>query len=107
METNEIIYIAVNAAICVAGMFMCVRRLNFMDKSTKHPIRVHYVMWFAIFIWSAIAWTTGDLPGISQIFLSGMGLLQLILGSTAWHRGAPDYTKKYRSGMERRLQAGD
>ena len=91
---NESILIFLNMIVCGTGGFIVVCRLKFLNSNTKPHVRYHYIMWFPLFAWSALSYTYGDVPGLSQLALSCGAVAQLILGSKPWKYGPPKYTMK-------------
>lgn len=92
MTHSEIMLIAFNAALCLAGAAICVCRMAHMsERFTKPAIRVQYALWVAFFALSAITWTFDDLTA-AQVILTALALGHLLLGVQAWRFGAPSYT---------------
>ena len=99
--------VVLNFAVCTAAIFICACRLSHMSaKTTKVEIRASYVVWLPTLVASALSWTYGDPPGITQLSLGLAVLAHLAIGVRVWRHGAPDYAR-IDCSPGRHLEVGD
>ncbi|MFA6168949.1 MAG: hypothetical protein WC700_20150 [Gemmatimonadaceae bacterium] len=103
--------IALNGAVCFAAIFMCACRLSHMSaRTTKVEIRASYVVWLPTMVASALSWTYGDAPSLTQLSLGLAVLAHLSIGVRIWRHGPPAYARidcPTDDFLRRRFEVGD
>ena len=95
MTPSDLILVAVNGAVCLSGMWVCLTRMTHMSRSkTKKQIRIQYSIWFGFFAASMLSWTYGDSASPTQLAMTTAVFFHLLLGTEAWRLGAPEYTNR-------------
>lgn len=94
MSTSAEIAVVMNLFICLIGGWVCVCRMAKMSMGTKRTIRTQYMLWFSLFVASAISWTYDEPANLTQIAMGLVVLTHLVLGASAWRLGPPAYARR-------------
>ena len=92
---SEQMLIAINLAVCLCGMWLCICRATKMKSHTKLAIYVPYVIWFTLFFLSAFSHGFFGQPAtLMQVFFGIGVIIHIAAGFQAWRHGAPAYSQE-------------
>jgi hypothetical protein len=89
---NQYLPVGLNAVLCGAIVFVCICRLDKIDKRVLMRVGVQYVLLImAAFTFGASPWLF-DLPGWPSVFFAFSVLFMLVADTYQWRRGPPPST---------------
>jgi heme A synthase len=89
MSNPEYLPVGLNGLTCAIIVFVCICRLDKIDKRVLLRVGVQYVLLLmAAATFGASPWLF-DMPGWPSVFFSGAVMIMLVADSYQWRRGAP------------------
>ncbi len=82
----------VNFIICWAIIFVCICRLNHINKKVLRRVGIQYVLLLMTTAGLAFAPFLWQFPGWAVVFFTGAVLFMLLADSFQWHNGPPEST---------------
>lgn len=87
---TELHLIAVaNLALCLASAFICLCRLNGMDKHTRLSVVIEYALGMGALLFSAGRPLIGEWPGYASLAMGAYVLYLLLASAPAWKGDKP------------------
>lgn len=88
--TEAYLFAGANLALCQAIVFVCLCRLNLMNKKVLSRVRSEYAGYIGGAFISGLQPMWGEWPQWGSVALAAALLLGLIFGGIGWRRGPPE-----------------
>ena len=91
---TEYLPVGINGLLCLAIVFVCICRLDKIDKRVLLRVGCQYIVLLMAAAGFGFSPWLLDMPGWPSVFFAFAVLLMLVLDSYQWHAGPPESTTR-------------